>query len=135
MTIFIVTIGEYSDKRICGVFSSKEKADAYISESAKTNIYHDEFDTEEYTLDQLDGMTEKLAKGLRPYAAAITKDGDCYPEEQDSFDLHSFTETEFFAGGYLRVFRWADSAESITKVANEIRARHIALGTWPEAKR
>lgn len=56
-TIYVVTSGSYSDYTISGVFSTKEGADRYISESSKHCYSEDR--VEEF---QLDSESEKIMR-------------------------------------------------------------------------
>lgn len=55
-TIYVVTSGSYSDYGIQGIFSTREKADRYISEYNKAHTYSDINNVEEYNLDELDNQ-------------------------------------------------------------------------------
>lgn len=46
-TVYLVTEGDYSDYHICGVFSTKELAEAYFANTARAKDFH----IEEQTLD------------------------------------------------------------------------------------
>ena len=47
--IYVVTVGDYSDYHIKGIFDSREKAEEYINHSASTELN----DIEEYNLNEL----------------------------------------------------------------------------------
>lgn len=56
---FVITTGEYSNYRICGVFSTKENAELYLSrfkspEPDVESTRYNEYDIEEYDLDVFD---------------------------------------------------------------------------------
>lgn len=60
--VYIVTSGSYSDYGIVAVFSTKEKAEAFIEQRRQTECYdHDDNEIEEWTLDEESG---KVARAL-----------------------------------------------------------------------
>lgn len=71
MTVYVVTEGEYSDYHICGVFSTQEKADAYVAAATTT---HSQPRIETFELDTL-----IPPKSGRVYYAVINNaDGSIY---------------------------------------------------------
>lgn len=54
-TVYVVTSGSYSDYGIRGMFSSREDAQVYIDESVKARDYPDDYNIEEWVLDQEQG--------------------------------------------------------------------------------
>lgn len=64
MTIYAATSGEYSDYRIEGVFSTKEKADAFAL------LVSDANDIEEYVLDQRADDVEGTIWSVNIYLAS-----------------------------------------------------------------
>lgn len=54
-TVFVVTIGEYDDYRIVGVFSTKEKAEGYGRRYPDPTFYgYTRYSIEEWTVDLFD---------------------------------------------------------------------------------
>lgn len=127
-TIFVVTEGQCSDYRICGVYSTRENA-----ERAKV-VWTDRWsrpDIEEYELDK---YLADLAGGRRPYMVIMDRDGDCerepIPHEPGEFRITHWPEVNII--DTMTVTVWATSPEHAAKIANERRVQLIADGTWPE---
>jgi hypothetical protein len=53
-TAYVITSGSYSDYGISGVFSTKEKAEEFVS-----NNQCDDYDIEEWSINELEGQTHK----------------------------------------------------------------------------
>jgi hypothetical protein len=69
MTIYVVTCGEYSDYGICALFSTHERARAYMALSPP-NTFND---IEEYGLDPL---LEDIIDNRRSYVVRMELNGD-----------------------------------------------------------
>ena len=52
MTVYVVEEGEYSDRRVMGIFSTKEKADKYIELKNFTNSGNEPFSVHEWEIDE-----------------------------------------------------------------------------------
>jgi hypothetical protein len=71
-TVYLVTVGEYSDYRVVGVFSSRHKAEAFRNEFPFTHRYSDEPQIEEYPLDPERPL---LPDGWQFYRVLMRADG------------------------------------------------------------
>lgn len=123
-TIYIVTDGSYSDYGIRSVFSSKERAQAYIDERCKSG------DIEEWGLD--DWLDERQ-QGLKFYSVHMQLTGDgakvkedeppsCYQNGWIGRPLNGHMP-DWFA-----MTIWAKDAEHALKIANDRRREKIANG-------
>ena len=123
--IYAVERGEYSDYRICGLFSTKEKAEEYIKliEWAEEKTY-DEPSIAEWTIDNPKISTKSIIVWMK-------KDGEVYTTIKSiRYDTGYFG---FMLGKDGERFGWVvntDSEERAIKVANEKRAQIIAAGIW-----
>ena len=122
MKVYLVTDGEYSDYHLCGIYSTREKA-----EEAK-QIYVADRDIEEI---ELDGLPEHI-EGLYCYLVSMNKSGKLrsvdWLERSDRMNkdvtLWDHQEVaDFFVMG-------RDSKHAI-KIANERRSYLIATNQWP----
>ena len=155
-TIWVAHRGEYSDRHIMGIFSSKEKAAAYITEMQSPDPleirrYHNPIQLEEWSIDTL-----LPPPGMHSYNIAMTKEGDtihvgrafCEPENDNVHecplrDLHYHIydyhlppnptvrrDEEVSGSPYsiaLRTVCWARDEEHAVKIANERRVAYLFL--------
>jgi hypothetical protein len=123
-TAFIVTSGEYSDYRIKGVFSTKEKAEQF-------KLLYDYDDIEEWDLDP---EVPVLPEGVYPWHVDMKRDGDCIVYRTGPDSLGEGLRTNWFLSTWepyrLIVDCLAPDKEGAAKIANEIRARLIATDKW-----
>ena len=125
---YIVTSGEYSDYSIEGVFSTQEKAEAYIA--SKTWGYSQPL-IEIFTVDHM------VAKpGYSFYSLTMREDGSLVeikskpiPDDEPSQGLCGIWAEKQYG---LCVRRLAKSEAAVIKVANEIRTQRIATLGWPK---
>ena len=122
--VYIVTAGDYSDYRIEGVFTTKEKAQGYIDACIKRPA-----DIEVWKLNE---WTAKIEQGLKSYNVWIDEDGNVQRVE-----LHSPQKNEFsqrlgyiYDQGDFETAIWAKTPEHAIKVANERRTIIIATNRW-----
>lgn len=127
--IYIVTLGSYSDYNIEGVFSTMEKAQAYID--AYTGSYINE--VEVYTIDY---MTPQPGKSF--YTLTMGEDGAVLAMKSgpiaDSYDRDlTVLRPDWATRKYvLQVSRYSKSEAHVIKIANELRVQRIATLGWPE---
>lgn len=138
--VYVVQEGEYSDRSICGIFTSKEKADAAVCRFGG--------DIEEFPVDMLDYEPYNMTI----YSVEIDKEGDiksCYKEEgswlraeelaSDPRNIHFLDEvfsfqTMSFSPTTMRMITrmFARDEKHAIKIANKTRSWIIAEGRWPE---
>jgi hypothetical protein len=121
--IYIVTMGEYSDYQIVGVFDKEELAEEYKGDDNWARI-------EEYDLNP---QRLKIAPGKAAYRVWMRRDGDTKDvrEREDGIDTTDirFGEPDDH-GLYACVL--AKSPQHAVKIVNEHRVQLIANGEWPE---
>lgn len=125
-TVYIVTQGQYSDLSIEAVFTSKEKAQAFIDNEGDMNEWIEEFE---------------LDKKLRPLSTILTpcmeKNGDVRIVLKRRGKPDDVTLTRFGIDYYNKKNHYlicdvvTDDEERAIKVANERRTMLIANGEWP----
>ena len=126
--VFLVTRGDYSDYRVCAVFTEKALAEKYI-DSFKGNSY-DEFRIEKYTLNP---YQYELKHGYKPFFLRMTKDGNC-TEINVKDSSFGFEDEDIDVGidvnknMYISIFA-KDETHAI-KIANEKRVQLIAENRW-----
>ena len=126
--VFLVTRGDYSDYRVCAVFTDEELAKKYI-DSFQGNSY-EEFRIENY---QLNPFSFELKNDYKPFFLRMKRDGECTEiyvkdssygfEDEDidiGFDIHK--------NMYISIFA-KDETHAI-KIANEKRVQLIAQNRW-----
>lgn len=144
-TVFVVTSGSYSDYRINGLYSTREKAEEAIARSSRSSDY----DIEEYTLDPpnadfkegwdmysvvlwtsmtsgVDSKTRcsKVHKDLGGFYSYVSPESPHYFEMWGEWTRNASRLTGYRFGCYV----YADSEERAIKVANERRIMAVANG-------
>jgi len=128
-TVWVVTIGEYSDYRVVSVCSSEENAEAFISSKLGDGY----FDV------KLDIYADKAKQGLQVFLVDMRRDGrvmgsvaemGLHFEDDRKVDFSGYDYVKNRGEGY-RFYMWAKSKTHAIKIANERRTRMIAEGTWP----
>jgi hypothetical protein len=125
--VFLVTRGDYSDYRVCAVFSNKKLAQKYID---SFNPRYDEFRIEDY---ELDIYQNELKKDYKPFFLRMTKEGNCteIKIKDSSYDLENeniHIGFDINKNMYISIF--AKDEKHAIKIANEKRAQLIAENNW-----
>lgn len=123
-TIYVVTRGSYSDYQIVGVFSTKEKAEAFTEFYPKTG-YNGLNDIEEYELNAV----SKYPAGKRAFMARFTVDGEM-AIEQIAPEYVNETVKPYGDNETMCTECWAADELSAAKIANERRVQTIAANQW-----
>ena len=125
---FLVTRGDYSDYRVCAVFTEKALAEKYI-DSFKGNSY-EEFRIENYALNP---YQYELKNDYKPFFLRMTKEGNCteinvkdssYGFEDEDIDFGFDVNKNM----YISIF--AKDETHAVKIANEKRVQLIAGNRW-----
>lgn len=127
--VYLVSSGEYSDYSIDGIFSSKEKAMAFMYHFHKEDGYGGYNDVAER---EVDPWGEQIDQGLTLWRVYIRKQGDT--DRCSMIDPSSNEVGYEFYGNALCFQVWAKNQDHAIKIAGERRARIIADGGWPEGK-
>lgn len=120
-TAFMVTEGCYSDYHVVGVFTTREKAEYFVS------LFPDgqQPDIEEVEIDAVDGFPV----GRRCYSVRFDKDGHSTAKQDEPRVVDESCWP--YGDGINMITRcWATSEAHAIKIANERRAMAIAMGTW-----
>ena len=118
-TIYVVTEGCYSDYSICGVYSTKEKA-----EHAKV-VWLDS-DIEEYELDDLESKSNMFF-----YEVQMDVNGNTRKVSKTRPTIDAWWPCGGMQGdGFCSFFMWADNEKHAVKIANERRVQLIASNDW-----
>lgn len=127
MKVYAVEFGEYSDRTLTGIYSTKERAEIAASPDG---------DVTEYELDQAFDLYDK---GLRPFSVQMRYDGTVVTVESMPYwterkaDSGMATTENFMGGSWtwncIRVTTWARDEQHAIKITNEHRAEAIA-GGW-----
>lgn len=140
-TIYAVTAGSYSDYRIIGIFSTRERANDFIK-YAPDNSYNE---IEEYELDSLDAVTSMIKRGYSVWRVLMLRDGTveeikrCGTERYQvkNAEHHAIwkrTKADFYKDkgvpDVLQSYVWAKTEKQAIKIVNEKRARMIASGEF-----
>ena len=85
MTVYMVTTGEYSDYRVRGIFSTRDKAEAFIethrTADPKNARYDDPWDIDERELDEYDSQ-----EYVKVYSWCTDSEGRTSDESYESFE-------------------------------------------------
>jgi hypothetical protein len=126
--IWGISEGAYSDYGVLAIFSTEEKARAYLDEYNK--IRHNDARLEEFDLDPEPPQSVTVVRvNIRKNGDVIMVSDPC----REAIENVGFRQY----GGYYRdlgLFLWwyvqTDDQERAVKVANEKRAMLIAAGVW-----
>ena len=112
--IYIVTSGEYSDYHIDAVFSTKEKAKAYIQQKGT------EYDIEEYELDEeVEKKTQLWSIEFGVESGELCEAITTSYNRNEVVDTCSIFETFYWNEPRIRFYVDADSMERAVKIARE----------------
>lgn len=131
MKVYVVTEGEYSDYKVCAVFSTIEKANEY-SEMFSMNTPN------EYELDERNGFIESH-KGLKYFYVDMERNGNTVAvgkNEEDDLDFSRVKDhiiQDEYGPDYICVNCWAKDEKHAVKIANEKRIQLIANNQWEES--
>lgn len=122
---YVITSGDYSDYRIDGVFSSKEKAEDFI----KMFKGH-AMDIEEWDLDPLG----QDYKGKKAYFVRMAKDGTTLRVdiEDSSYGFTHCNRDGFSIDKDMFTHVIAKDVRHAVKIANERRTALIANNEWKD---
>ena len=129
--IFIVTYGDYSDYSIYGVFSTSEKAQAYIDALGLS-----EAEIEEYNVDEFDAHVTML-KNFSVFNVIMEKNGDVEKVEKGrgrySFECALKKEYLVYGRGVLVMYVLAKDEQHAIKIVNEKRVQLVSGVGWDRA--
>lgn len=122
--MFLVTDGNYSDYHNVAIFSTREKAEEFISEIYSFSRWNDGGRIEEMILDEIEESHKYITVGM-------FKDGtvqDTYPSLSEKPVI---TNYKFWKHSeQMEIAVPTDNIEKAIKVANEYRTRLIAEDKW-----
>lgn len=124
MKVYVITVGEYSDYRICAVTLDKEKA-----EKLKKKCDHFDYtgaQIEEYDTDESESIL--IGDVYRVYFDRSGKVEEVGKSGLTSYTLEMCKEKPSFnsLNNLLTVYVMADNAEDAIKIAAERRAKYLA---------
>jgi hypothetical protein len=139
-SVFVIEEGDYSDYRVVGVFSTREKAEIVLSQLAKRE-YGSEAEISEWPLNP--GVAA-LSKGWLLWLVWMERDGTvekCEQRELSAYDLGTDavslwrrSEAPAYRGrgvkDVLNASVFAKDSRHAVKIVNEIRAQWIAENKW-----
>ena len=121
--IYVVTLGEYSDYRICGVFNLENLAQKFIDSFGERNTMN----IEEYTLNP---YSIEISKDYKPFFIKMTSEGECTQVNIEN-NFNSLDTCYGFDNKkqlYCSVF--AKDEKHAIKIVNEKRIQILAANTW-----
>jgi hypothetical protein len=121
-TAYMVTQGRYSDYGVVGVFTTREKAEAFM---ALFPPQRDELRIEEVELDALDGVPV----GRRPFKVKFDKEGNSTSKPCDPVGMEEYCRA-YGDDVHMTTDCWAADEQHAVKIANERRVMAIASGDW-----
>ena len=130
MKVYIVTSGSYSDYRICEVFSTKEKAEAYI---AKFDSAWDFNEIEDWEVDDGDRAVKYLRVSMNVNGDTLWFNKECDLPENISKDVF-FVKRARDGSEAINVEVVTEDKKRAVKVTNEIRTELIAMNIWGDQK-
>jgi len=125
--VYIVTSGSYSDYQIDGVFSTEERAEAFIT---ATGLYDGRAVRWDVDLD-----AEKIDRGLVHYKVDMDIEGNVRHMKKSTpvCPERAFGRIRGYdhkGSQWLEAYIWARNEEHAVKIANERRTRILALNLW-----
>lgn len=115
MKIYVVTEGDYSDYKICGIYSNKRNARKALK------LYGKWAGIEEHVIDAF----PKSPKGMFAWRVKMNRNGDT--EEVININITEFERyPEQYAEGAFLAYTLARNKSHAIKIANERRAQLIA---------
>lgn len=133
-TIYAVNAGDYSDYRVAALFTSREKAEAFMSIVTESDYN----ELEEFQLDP--PTVDLLKRGYSVWAVNMLKDGTTEKVYRTGNDLYDVTGIGVYVRRPLRDVGftpeiltgkvWAKTEEQAVKIVNEKRTQMIATGEW-----
>lgn len=127
MKVYVVTSGQYSDYGICGIFSTKENAQQFISDRRELHkndeYWYDEFnDIDEYEVDQLNKLANLRYKS---FIGSMDVDGNILDIQVCKEDVDEAVNYFNIINNELRFEIVARSQEHAVKTAKNKRVQFI----------
>ena len=120
--MYVVTVGEYSDYRICGVFDLENLAQKFIdSFGEKNNMNIEEYSLNPYSIE--------MSKDYKPFFIRMTSAGEC-TQAKSGIDFNSDTCYGFDNKNQLYCSVFAKDEKHAIKIVNEKRIQILAANTW-----
>jgi len=123
-TIYVVTDGDYSDYRICGVYSTPAKAKR--GQVLHSGRYGHNPAIETFTLDDFG----EIPPGLLPWYVRMARDGEAVECVRESVSDNGREWAPYGDDETVGFSMLAKDEEHAIKIANERRAGLVASGQW-----
>lgn len=109
MSVFLLTSGEYSDYRVVGVFSTRDKAEAAVP------FYPSRPEVEEYVLDV------PMHPGWHFWTISMDEEGDCFYCSNDDprLETSEYRPPNARRKSWRSFGVWAKDEQHARKVAND----------------
>lgn len=133
-SVWLIESGSYSDYRVVGIFSTREKA-LLVANAIELN----EYDINEW---KIDPVIDELNKDMWQYEVLMLRDGEVERVKRRDA-IFDFKNSVFIwnrpnAPAYMGKNKpqvlvccvWAKDEKHAVKIANEIRTQKIANGEW-----
>ena len=120
-TLYMVTDGKYSDYTVCGIYSTRENA-----EYARRL-----FNARNQTVEQKADALPEHPQGLLSYRVQMLREGEAVAVTRGGVEYPVCHEWAPYGDGKTVAFYvWAEDEPHASKIANERRAKLIALDQW-----
>ena len=124
--VWVIEQGEYSDYRVVGVYTSREKAE--LVAKALRPTWGDKPTVTQWPLNP---ALEQVNTGLGQFNVTIKRDGTVqFVGVHDFSGMPMEDDFQLGRGGYLTAKVWARDKKHAVKIVNERRAQMIANGEW-----
>lgn len=123
-TSYVVTVGEYSDYHICGVYSDRERAE-YAAQLFRGGV--EEFEVDSWP-DHPQGMLRFFVRMKHGGESTV---GNASPTEAE-YQAHHFAADYWTGVQELWMHVWAKDEQHAVKIVNEKRGQLIAGDQWPD---
>jgi len=139
MKVFMVTSGRYSDYTVEGIFSTIDKAKAYMDYESRNTRYSKYNDIVEIEVDNVYNFS--IRDGYKCYYGNMDEDGNIDDHGITSFSITDPTDNHMFENSYRIEYDKSMtfeiktvSEEHAIKIANDKRAELIASNQWNPGK-
>lgn len=136
-TIWVVEVGNYSDYRVAGVFTTEEKAKVVYDRLLVSNSHEDPVISEW----PLDPGVDEMNQGMSIWRCVMGKNGHVEQTHQQPASDRLYTEFRVIkrsehayygpdAQDVLEAKVWATDKDHAIKIVNEKRTELIAMNKW-----
>ena len=127
MKVWLATEGSYSDYSVEGVFSSEEKAKAFMGAFPGG-------DWNDVTVWEVDQVSPDIESGRKPYCVRMDREGNTVSVKVEKnsygYTTYMYNDVNFDVHGNIYCYVWAKDEQHAIKITNERRIMTLANNEW-----